>query len=630
MHVIDSTHSLLIRHNKQITLVVGLIAFTAAWFLAIYADVVNHEFLHWDDIVYIVDNPFLHQLSLDNLIWMFTDSSMMNWHPLTWLSHSLDFALFGKNPVAIKIVNILLHIANCVILLLLFRTLLSLIFPEDNSEQSTRNVFAATLAACIYAIHPQHIESVAWIAERKDILCSIFYFSTLQFYLKYHQHHNHSYLTAALVFATFSFMSKPMAVSLPLILILLDIFPLKLISGKNSFLENIQISLKYKITIIVLSIFISALTLFTQSTAIKDLDHINVVTRIVNSCVAILHYLSSIVFPANLLPFYPFSESALSPGFLSFIPIIGTILVITSCAYLWKKGSHLYLFAMWFFLITVVPVIGIIAVGNQAYADRYTYITTSMFYLAISYSISGIFHGSPILSNKRLAGIAITAILVCASAGMLSANQIKHWRNDETLWLSVNKQYPNKVHQSYHILGNAYLLQGRYKEAIDNYKIAIEIDPDSSKTYENLGRAYAKTGSSELEIKNYLLAIKYDKNTIWPRLFAGKYYLEINERSKAEKLIREALAIAPQLASVIIENAKLDLILNQPDTAKYRLTNYLKIKPDNIDVLWMLAQIFNAEGNKTQAIIYLDQVLKLNPTNPSALKLRDKIDNSAR
>jgi len=296
-----------------------------------------------------------------------------------------------------------------------------------------------------------------------------------------------------------------------------------------------------------------------------------------------------------------------------------------SCLLLWKIGHSLYSIAISFYLLTILPVIGIITVGDQAYADRYTYITTSLFYLALSYSIVSIFHQPAISHRTRTIGVLLSAVIIFSLLGMISSKQIQYWKNDESLWLAVIKHYPKKVHQAYQILGNTYLLDGRYEEAINNYNIALTLKPDFSKTYENLGRAYGKLDSREMEINNYLLAIKHDDDAIWPRLLAANYFIDNKDVTRAEKLLREALKVAPHTPAVVIQNAKFDLMLQRPMVAKARLNNLVNFSRDNIDAHWILAQIFYAEGNKSQSTWHLKKVLAINPSSPAALQLQLKI-----
>ena len=614
------------------SLIIFAITFSTAICLAIiYSDITNHEYLHWDDIFYVVNNPYLRDISFENIAWMVSDYKMLNWHPLTWFSYSLDFSLYGENPVFFKLTNIILHISNCFVLFFIFKIILDSTRSShrfsSSAKSSNINTYTALLAACTFAIHPQHIESVVWVAERKDVLCSLFYFSSILSYMHYRTKNRRRYLDTALLFALLASMSKPMAVSLPVVLVLIDIFIFRLTSRDRSLPQNLRILVQDKILFFALAAFISIVTLFAQTAAIKDFETLSIYSRIINASIASCHYLISIIYPANLTPFYPFSEIASNPGYLSILPILLALAAIFVCILLWKKNHQLYLIALLFYAITILPVIGIITVGNQAYADRYTYIPTSFFYLALANScVTWFFNSSEFPARRLILASSFTIFFLTLSA--FSVTQIKDWRNDETLWSKVAQNYPGKVQHAHQNLGNTYLIQGRYKQATEQYKLALAINPDSSKIYENLGRAYAKLGDRKQEIAHYLAAIEKDKKAIWPRLLAGYFFLRHRKPDIAKEYFQQALKLAPDAAPVIVANAEFDIASQKLDSAKTRLEQLLELEPDYTDALWMLAQLYYAEGSTEKSRLMLEKILVLSPDNKAASNFLKKLYKS--
>lgn len=609
------------RHKVRVGYTIIL---TAASLIVIFADITKHQFLNWDDIIYLVNNPHLQTLSLDNVAWMLTDYRMLNWHPLTWFSHNIEFAIFGKNPWIMKITNILIHVATCFVLYFVFRNLLDILMLENTgnnkARQSIINTYASAIAASFFAIHPQHIESIVWISERKDVLCNLFYFLTILSYIRYRREDNKNFLYATILCAILATMAKPMAVSLPLSLIALDILVFHRISRDVPFTESVKTLLGDKLFLFLLSIFIAIATLYTQSGTIKDFETISLSGRIVNASLATLHYLGTLIVPVNLSPFYPFSETALNPGPMSAIPVIAVLLLIIACAALWKKGTPLPLVAMTFYIVTIAPVIGIVTVGHQAYADRYTYIPTSLFYLAVAYHITAWYvHSKPSRSIRLLVPVAIPVIYFTFS--MTSMLLVKNWRSDETLWSAVAEQFPGRVYLAHQNLGNSYLLSGQYDMAIDHYNIALKLDGKIAKTHENIGRAYGKTGNREKEIEHYLLAIEHNKDALWPHLLAGYYYLKNQDVASASRYFRQAQLIAPQAPQTIIANAQLALLLQKPRIAKNQLIELLNKTPDHTGAIWLLAQIYHTEGDVKRTEELLKKLLQISPENQAAKNL---------
>ena len=604
---------------------------TVATLPLIYRDITNHAFLHWDDIYYVVNNRHLRNLSIANVTWMFTDYTMTNWLPLTWLSHSVDIALWGYSPVSFKIVNIFIHIFNCILFYKLSNLILLSIKRNALSKEmvyvKTPSIHITSLfASCLFAIHPQHVESVVWVAERKDVLCALFYFSAMLAYVKYINSESTFYRNMVAIFSLMAAMSKPMAVSLPIALIVLDIFVLNRLKNDDKFLQSLKLLLSNKIILLVISAFIACITLFTQVGVIKDTESVGILTRIINASEATIHYMSSTVIPINQSPFYPFSETSLDPSLLSLLPVMLILVMIGTFWCLAKNGYKLLLFSFCFFLVTVLPVIGLISVGDQAYADRYTYIPTSMFYMTIcAYLVISLERLPYRYSHILTIGLPLVVIALFSYE---SFTYVKIWRNDKSLWETVINKYPGKVYTAYQNLGNAYFVKSDYVRAIRQYNIALEINENSPKTLENLGRSYENLGNPTKAVHYYKRAIELDPDFVWPYLLLGYHYLRQKQPRIGSFYIRRAGEVNPLYAPVIVANAELDALTGNVANAKRRVSYILDHDPDNISALVLLAKFSYLENNYGSTRQYIKRILDISPTNKTALDLKSQLSRA--
>ena len=352
----------------------------------IYKDIVNHSFLYWDDNYYIRDNPYLHSFSLQNIAWMFTSSHLANWHPLTWLSLAANFITTGDNPLYFKITNILIHLSTSFVLLLLSITLLQTVkqnyFKEQSFILTNTQILGAGLISCmLYAIHPQHTESVLWISERKDVLCGLFYFLALHFYLRHANSGSKRDQHLVSLFFICALMSKSMAVTLPLALILLDLYPLNRYQKNLPLRQNAVLLLRNKWFYFALCLVVAIITVVTQRNEIHDFDSLPIFPRTVNTSIALLKYMGDILYPAELSAFYPQHALVSDPSLISLAPPLLLIAIAVTAFKLYQRGYYAPVAAFGFFLITVLPVAGIIKIGDASMADRYSYIPTSSFYV---------------------------------------------------------------------------------------------------------------------------------------------------------------------------------------------------------------------------------------------------------
>ena len=350
--------------------------------LSVYWQVQNFDFLNFDDDMYVTDNHHVQEgLTLKSIIWAFTTIHASNWHPLTWLSHMLDCQLYGINAGWHHLTNLLFHIANTLLLFFVFQKMTGCFW---------QSVFVATL----FALHPLHVESVAWISERKDVLSTFFWMLTMWSYTRYVERLEVNRYLLVILFFTLGLMSKPMLVTLPFVLLLLDFYPLYRFRFQKSDTSanpkqrsNILLLVLEKIPLLVLTAVSSAVTLYAQKhgEAIMSLDAISLKIRISNAVVSYIKYIGKMIYPSNLAVMYPFQ------GILPWWKITGACLILVSMSLLAiriiKQSSYFAVGWLWY-IGTLVPVIGLVQVGNQSMADRYTYVPLIGLFIIITWGVS--------------------------------------------------------------------------------------------------------------------------------------------------------------------------------------------------------------------------------------------------
>jgi len=437
---------------------------------AIYYPSLNFEFLTWDTRAYVVDAKMIRSLAWDNLWQMLTSFDVTNWHPLTWFSYAIDYAIYGLNPWGFHLTNSLWHSANTVLFLLLAIKLLKLHNPAFSTDN--RNLWIAAIAALFFGIHPQHVESVVWIAERKDVLSLFFSLLTISIYLNYvTTRRSRDYLLSLLCFCL-ALMSKPMAVTLPVILLLLDVYPLHRSRWTNSLhQESILKLLMEKIPFFLGSLLDAWFTILAQhqGAAIISLENVSLAQRVLNAFDAIVLYIAKFLLPIGLSPLYPLDKH-ITENPLAWMAV-GAVLLLTGLViYAWHKRQFAWLICWLFYLVSLLPVLGLIQVGSQAAADRYTYISSLPFYLILATGLSyGLFHPQKLRRLSTIFGI----VLMTCGLSYTTVQQSKVWKNDLVFWqyvLSFNSDNPT----IWMNVGDAYANAGQTQAALNIYLTLIQ------------------------------------------------------------------------------------------------------------------------------------------------------------
>jgi tetratricopeptide (TPR) repeat protein len=491
--------------------------------LAVFGQGLHHGFINLDDDTYITSNVNIaHGISWRGLHWALFSNYASNWHPVTWISHMLDISMFGFRPGYHHLVNVGFHLANTLLLFLLFRLM-------------TGSFWRSYLLAVLFALHPLHVESVAWISERKDILSAFFWIVTTLFYVQYTRRPGWKRYLGVLFLYTLGLMSKPMLVSLPFTLLLLDYWPLKRFSpnhGREQDYTKSKTSLLLleKSPLLALSLFSCFITYISQKKggAVNSLAQLPLVERIANALLSYMLYLKKMFWPVDLAIFYPFPKS------IPIWEVMGSILILgfVSWFVLNRRYKSPALVVGWFwYLITLVPVIGLVQVGRQAMADRYTYVPLiGIFLISCWAPVPEFFKKNKLLFHATIS--LFIFILAC-----LSFRQVSYFKDSQTVFqhaLLVTKDNP-VAH--FHV-GKAMKTKKKYFEAIKQYQQALSIMPNWSEAHNNLGEALFRVGKVDASIKEYLSAIQLNPDYADAHYNLGISYGAKGLRQKAYQEIR--------------------------------------------------------------------------------------------
>ena len=499
--------------------------------LAVYLQVLWHPFVWLDDAAYVTQNPHVRAgLSAAGLRWAATSLEHANWHPLTWLSHMADVELFGLNPGPHHLVNVLVHCANALLVFALFLTA---------TGERLRSAFVAAL----FALHPLHVESVAWVAERKDVLSSFFGLLALLAYVRYvRAPRAATYLPVPLLHAA-SLAAKPMLVTLPVLLLLLDRWPLgrtrpaavgRAGAGPPSRLPGAL--LLEKAPLLLLSITASALAVAAQDRAVADLERFPLWVRSGNAALAWVGYIAKTLVPYPLCVFYPHPGGTIALAAAGAGLLLGAI----TLAALWSHRSRPALATGWlWFLVGLLPVIGLVQVGMQAMADRYTYLPQTGLAIMGAWGILGA--QAPARQRRLLAGAGVAGIGLCA---VLSFFQVRLWRSDAALFGHAAR-HTRGNYVAHNALGMTLALAGQPREAAEQFKEAFRIRPDYSPAWYNMGVLLEQEGDLDEAARHYDRAFSLDPHSARAATNLGGIEQRRGRRREATEHYRAALRIDP-------------------------------------------------------------------------------------
>lgn len=477
----------------------------------LYAQVLHHEYILRDTNQYLITNPHVHSLGWENLIWAFGNQHGL-WAPLTWLSYAVTSHFFGLDLYWHHLANVLLHFLNVVVFYYAMRLLIRLheeFYPSSGLGFKPYHLAISLFAALLFAIHPQHVESVAWLAERKGLLASLFMQLSLVFYLLYGANTETKiksrYYGLMLVSTVLALMSKPIAVSLPVLMLLLDIYPLKRISFTQVTRGMVVrvISEKLVIFIAVIAVVFVGIVAQAEQGALYSIANMGVMERLLNAFANIWLYLTKFLLPIGLSPIYPFPAYAGYEQYSSiYLPVIAVLAVTGLCIYGGRK-SQVYWFVAWgFYLMSLMPTIGLVQVGDAPTADRFSYFPTIPLYVVTAFLL---LHAWVYASWQKKTALIFLVSGVLALLVVGSVAQAKIWKNEFSFWryLVVYNPADYRGHAG---LGNFYSWEGRYENAIYHFQKAIQIHQENRNTNFDAG-IYLKLSRIYIEISKYDAAI---------------------------------------------------------------------------------------------------------------------------
>ena len=568
--------------------------------LVIYLPVLRDGFVNYDDEDYVISNSVVKNgLTLAGVKWAFTTFHSANWHPVTWLSHMTDCELFGLNPAAHHFVNALIHSVNAALLFILLLRLTSLIWPS-------------LIVAALFAWHPLHVESVAWISERKDVLSTFFALLTLLSYAKYVRENRRPGFWFALLFFALGLMSKPMLVTLPFVLLLLDFWPLQRFNHSTS-----QRLLIEKIPFFALTAISCIVTFFAQrAEAVRTLKEISLTLRLENAAASAAAYLAQIFWPSKLAVFYPMPDK-ITPTAIFISAMI--LILISALAWLARKKIPCLITGWLWFLGTLVPVIGLVKVGDAAHADRYTYFPAIGIFLAVVFGIWNLL--KQLHAQKVFTAASLLALVACM---ILTEYQLQFWRDSETLFRRAIAVTQNNA--TAHVnLGSALQAGGKSSEAIAEYREALRLDPKQFEADSNLGKLLFEQNNFADALPYCELAVRLKPDRATLRNNLGLTLAALGRYDEALAQFAEAARLDGTYAVPRFQTGRTLLKLGRDVEALPQLFAALQIEPHNLKFLIFTARVLASDENPqgrdgTNSIALADLACKLtDETQPVAL-----------
>ncbi|MGD0277304.1 MAG: tetratricopeptide repeat protein [Syntrophales bacterium] len=596
-------------------------------------------FINFDDDIYVYENAYVQSGLNWNSIGQAFSSELAGksglWHPVTWLSLMLDYQIFGLNPHGYHLINLLLHIINTVLLFLIF-------------HRMTKTLWQSAFVAVLFAIHPLHVESVAWIAERKDVLSSFFWMLTMGAYGYYVESPGFRRYFLVLLFFVLGLMAKPMLITLPFVLLLLDYWPLQRFQeitsahkiqievynlatsnkqkGKSKKKHAVKGSLEVqkpadpeykwaliypllweKVPLFVLAILSSIVTYIAQQKggAVRSIEAFPLNVRIGNAFISYITYFGKMVWPSNLAVFYP------HPELWESWQVLGSalLLIAVTLAVIWMARKFPYLAAGWFWYTgTLIPVIGLVQVGSQAKADRYTYIPLIGLFIMVAWGVPGLLKQ---WRYRKEALFTLSAFsILCLS--IITWTQVGYWQNSIKLFDHTLKVTDHNC-LAYNNRGLAYKELGNYGQAIEDYDRAIEINPRLDKAYNNRGLAYKELGNYGQAIKDYDMAIEINPAYAEAYNNRGVVYGRLGNYRQAIEDLNRAIEINPNNAKAYINRGVTYNGLGNYRQAIEDLDRAIEINPSDATFYIDRGAVYGKLGNYRQAIEDLNRAIEINP-----------------
>ncbi len=578
-----------VSHEKRVVIFCLLLV---AATLAFYNPIVRNQFTSFDDSTYILRNPQIQTgLTWQTVKWAFTTFYAGYWHPVTWMSHALDCQIFHLNPVGHHYINLLLHTASAVLLFLLLWRATGFLRPS-------------LIASALFALHPVNVESVAWVAERKNVLSMLFFLLVLHAYDRYARTGRRYFYWSVTGLFALGLMSKPQIVTLPFVLLLWDYWPLQRMGGKSVeegstpalACRPFSYLVREKWPLFVLAAADSVITVMAQhaAAAVRTAAEVSVPARMENAVVSYVRYLGIMFWPSHLAPMYPHPGNSLPLWQVAGSTAL--LLLISVLVLRWRDRRYLTMGWFWF-LGTLVPMIGLITVGEQAMADRFAYIPFIGLFVAVVWTLS------ELASEYRIPRPALgsVAVLVVIIMGCLTYHQLGYWRDDETLWrytLTVTQ----RNYMAHDNLALALAKQGRSDEAVSEFRAANALHHYPPVQVLELASYELQVGHVQEAIEECNSALHASSNVkvqtlAWNEL--GQAHLQLHQYDQAAASYQNALRLSPNDETSLVASGLLALRM-QPETAVTQLNQAVRVDPSDVNFL-LLSQALRRAGHLEEA-----------------------------
>ena len=558
--------------------------------LIVFGKTAGYEFVNFDDNEYVYENEYVREgLTIKGLSWAMTAFHSSNWHPLTWLSHMLDCQLYGLEPGGHHLTNVFLHAAAAIVLFLTMKRMTGAMWPS-------------AWVAAVFAIHPLRVESVAWVAERKDVLSGLFFMLTLWCYACYVERPaSRSRYVCVIVVFLLGLLAKPMLVTLPCVLLLLDYWPLRRFAQPAAEADAPWFPARWapliieKIPLFGMAAASCAVTIGAQRNALASLDRVPFFSRAANAAVASIAYIGKLLYPVDLAVLYPLPSGPRPIGtVIAAVVMLGAI--STTAFALRRKCPYLIVGWLWY-LGTLVPVIGLMQVGSQAMADRYTYLTQIGLSIAIAWGSVSLAGRS---ASRQRALAAVACMLVVAMVGY-AWRQTAHWRDSQALWTHTLR-CTSRNWLAHNNLGFALASHGQIDDAIDQYRKALAIKPDHFKAHYNLANAFAGRGQADEAVAEYLRALEIDPQDVDAHNNLGLTLAGRGQVDEAIDVYRRALDLKPDSINA---HTNLGIALagrGQVDEAISHYRRALEIDPEHVATRCNFGNALLVQGKRPEAL----------------------------
>ena len=598
--------------DRQLKLMISLFLIFAI--IIAYGQVRNFDFVDFDDGLYITENIHVQKgLTIEGLIWAFTSFHSANWHPMTWFSHMLDCELYGLNPMGHHWTNIQLHMANTLLLFLIL-------------QMMTGAIWRSAFVAGLFALHPLHVESVAWVAERKDVLSTFFWLLTMLAYLRYVKKPVLIRYFMVLIFFVLGLMSKPMLVTLPFVLLLLDLWPLRRFrfennrlsqsSGKTCFdFKGASRLIVEKIPFFILVVISCSLTFFAQKGggALVPLASLSLKPRIANALISYVSYVFKAIWPGNLAVYYPYPADTFPVW-----QICGAALLIVSvfCGAICLLRQYRYVaVGLFWYFGTLIPVIGLVQVSDQAMADRYTYIPLTGLFITVAWGVSDLL----VKWRYQKIFLGVSAVIILSALTVCTFFQASHWRNTITLFENAVKVTENN-YKALNNLGAALIDKGKPDEALLYFAEALRINPQKTDARNNLANVLSAQGKLDEAVSHYKEAIRINPE------HADAHYNLANVLSAQRKLdeavlhYKEAIEINPEYAKAYYHLGNILINQKKVKEAMFHFAEAIRINPDYAEAYNKIGLILAWQGKYKKAKVFFLKAIQVRPNYMEARK----------